>query len=108
MAKAKTAFVCGDCGAEHNKWQGQCAECGAWNTLSEVRLGAGAGAAPQRAGYAGNASPAVLTRLADVEQVAEIRTLVGISELDRVLGGGLVLGSVVLIGGDPGIGKSTL
>ena len=108
MAKPKTAYVCSDCGAEHTKWQGQCAECNAWNTLSEIRLASSAAPAAARAGYAGSASPAALTRLADVEQSAEIRSQIGISELDRVLGGGLVCGSVVLIGGDPGIGKSTL
>src|SRR5437763_10584194 len=107
MAKAKTAYVCGDCGAEHTKWQGQCADCGAWNTLSAITL-APASAPAARSGYAGQASNAVLTRLADVQQVNEIRSQIGIGELDRVLGGGLVHGSVVLIGGDPGIGKSTL
>ena len=110
MAKAKTAYVCTDCGAEHPKWQGSCAECGAWNTLSEIVLQPAvksAGAA--RGGYAGKAAgaPKVMS-LTAVAVTAEARTLTGIGELDRVLGGGLVEGSVVLVGGDPGIGKSTL
>ncbi|MDE2279562.1 MAG: DNA repair protein RadA, partial [Xanthomonadaceae bacterium] len=110
MAKAKTAYVCTDCGAEHAKWQGSCAECGAWNTLSEIVLQPAvksAGAA--RGGYAGKAAgaPKVMP-LTEVAMTVEARTLTGIGELDRVLGGGLVEGSVVLVGGDPGIGKSTL
>ncbi|RDS85568.1 DNA repair protein RadA [Dyella psychrodurans] len=111
MAKAKTAYVCTDCGAEHTKWQGQCIECNAWNTLSEfvVQPVQKSVAAARQGGYAGaaNTVPRV-TPLTDVLVTAESRTLTGIGELDRVLGGGLVDGSVVLIGGDPGIGKSTL
>ena len=114
MAKAKTAYVCGDCGAEYNKWQGQCVACGAWNTLSEFVVqpassGKKASAGAHRDGYAGASAEA--PRVMPLTQVAaevESRTLTGIGELDRVLGGGLVDGSVVLIGGDPGIGKSTL
>ena len=110
MAKAKTAYVCNQCGAEHTRWQGQCAACGAWDTLSEfvVEPAAAAGkAAPKRSGYAGQIS-ARITPLTEVAQQIESRSLIGIGELDRVLGGGLVQGSVVLVGGDPGIGKSTL
>jgi DNA repair protein RadA/Sms len=111
MAKAKTAYVCTDCGAEHPKWQGSCAECGAWNTLSEFVVqpakAAAAGGA-RNSGYAGRADAAKVTALTAVAAETESRTLTGIGELDRVLGGGLVDGSVVLIGGDPGIGKSTL
>ncbi|HET7300021.1 MAG TPA: DNA repair protein RadA [Oleiagrimonas sp.] len=115
MAKAKTAYVCTDCGAEHAKWQGSCMACGAWNTLSEFVVqpaAKGSGPAPggaRNAGYAGRSaeSPKV-TALAGVAAETETRTLTGIGEFDRVLGGGLVEGSVVLIGGDPGIGKSTL
>ncbi|HSX59366.1 MAG TPA: DNA repair protein RadA [Tahibacter sp.] len=109
MAKAKTAYVCNECGSEHTKWQGQCTDCGAWNSLSEIVVTpAKAAAAPRRGGYAGDtAAPRVLS-LVDVAQNIEERTSIGIGELDRVLGGGLVEGSVVLIGGDPGIGKSTL
>lgn len=102
-AKQKTAFVCGDCGAEHGKWQGQCAACGAWNTLREFALGSGGSA---RLGYAGVAAQAA--RLGDVEIAAAARLGSGFAELDRVLGGGFVPGGVVVMGGDPGAGKSTL
>ena len=108
MAKAKTAYVCNQCGAEHTKWQGQCEACGAWNTLSEFVVEAAKPAAVKRAGYAGAAEPPRIVALTDVAAEAETRTRIGIGELDRVLGGGLVDGSVVLVGGDPGIGKSTL
>ena len=107
MAKARTAYVCNQCGAEYNKWQGQCDACGAWNTLSEIVLDSAPKPVQKRAGYAGDTTPKIVS-LTDVALQAESRTLVGIGELDRVLGGGLVDGSVVLIGGDPGIGKSTL
>jgi DNA repair protein RadA/Sms len=107
MAKAKTAYVCNQCGAEYTKWQGQCEACGAWNTLSEFVLEAARAGVVKRTGYAG-AAPAKIVALADVAADAEARTNIGIGELDRVLGGGLVEGSVVLVGGDPGIGKSTL
>ncbi|MEO8808797.1 MAG: DNA repair protein RadA [Rhodanobacter sp.] len=113
MAKAKTAYVCTECGAEHSKWQGQCVDCGVWNTLSAIVLEpATAGKSSvgaQRSSYAGAAagSPQI-TPLTEVMLTTEARTLTGIGELDRVLGGGLVQGSVVLVGGDPGIGKSTL
>lgn len=110
MAKAKTAYVCSDCGAEHAKWQGSCVECGAWNTLSEIVLQPAAkSAGAARGGYAGRVAGASrVMPLTEVALTAEARTLIGIGELDRVLGGGLVEGSVVLVGGDPGIGKSTL
>ncbi len=113
MAKAKTAYVCTECGAEHNKWQGQCVACGLWNTLSAIVLTpsstAAASVGAQRSNYAGSAAgSARVTPLTAVALTTEARTLTGIGELDRVLGGGLVQGSVVLIGGDPGIGKSTL
>ncbi|MDP1696575.1 MAG: DNA repair protein RadA [Xanthomonadaceae bacterium] len=109
MAKAKTAYVCADCGGSHNKWQGQCGECGAWNTLSEVTLApvSTARGGARHAGWAGDGGPQVIA-LSDVQGGDEQRTSTGIGELDRVLGGGLVEGSVVLVGGDPGIGKSTL
>ena len=110
MAKAKTAYACAECGAEHNKWQGQCAECGVWNTLAEfvVQPATKSAAVNPRAGYAGAIDAPKVTRLTTVATEAEQRSATGIAELDRVLGGGLVAGSVVLIGGDPGIGKSTL
>ena len=111
MAKAKTAYVCGECGAEHGKWQGQCAECGLWNTLAEVVLEPAVAArspASRRAGWAGKVDPPRITALADVRSGEEARASTGIGEFDRVLGGGLAEGAVVLVGGDPGIGKSTL
>ena len=115
MAKSKTAFVCNDCGSDYAKWQGQCNDCGAWNTLSEVRLGpAAAGtrsAAPGRAGgsrggYTGTLAEARL--LADIDLDDLPRFSSGAEEFDRVLGGGLVPGSTILVGGNPGAGKSTL
>ncbi|MCB1569619.1 MAG: DNA repair protein RadA, partial [Xanthomonadales bacterium] len=111
MAKARTAYVCAECGAEHSKWQGQCTDCGVWNSLSEIvlepatRSNAPAG---RRGSYAGAVDAARVTQLASIAAEADQRNATGIGELDRVLGGGLVGGSVVLIGGDPGIGKSTL
>jgi len=112
MAKAKTAYVCADCGAEYPKWQGQCDACGAWNTLSEFVVqpakAAAAGGA-RNAGYAGaGTEPPRVQLLAGIAGESESRHPTTIGELDRVLGGGLVEGSVVLVGGDPGIGKSTL
>ena len=109
-SKARTAYVCGECGAEHGKWQGQCAECGAWNTLSEIVLEAPAkGAGPsRRSSWAGKVDPPRVTALKDVRHGEDVRASTGIGEFDRVLGGGLVEGAVVLVGGDPGIGKSTL
>jgi DNA repair protein RadA/Sms len=110
MAKAKTAYVCSQCGAEHTKWQGQCEACGVWNTLSEFVVAPAAAAAggARRSGYSGAAAPARIVPLTEVAASEDVRTRIGIGELDRVLGGGLVDGSVVLVGGDPGIGKSTL
>ncbi|ADV26834.1 DNA repair protein RadA [Pseudoxanthomonas suwonensis 11-1] len=111
--KARTAYVCGECGAEYSKWQGQCGECSAWNSLSQVVLEPASGPGPatpaaRRGGWAGKVDPPKVTALKDVSQAAEVRVSTGIGELDRVLGGGLVEGAVVLVGGDPGIGKSTL
>ncbi|MDY0006199.1 MAG: DNA repair protein RadA [Spongiibacteraceae bacterium] len=107
MAKSRTAFVCNDCGAEFSKWQGQCGECGAWNSVVEIRLGPAPRAGASRGGYAG-AAGGELTRLADIELGELPRISTGAEEFDRVLGGGLVPGSAVLIGGHPGAGKSTL
>ncbi len=111
MAKTKTAYVCTDCGAEHGQWQGQCAMCKAWNTLSQINLGAASGSPATKAdfrkqGYTGMAS--AVQDLATIDLQALPRYSTTISELDRVLGGGLVPGSAVLIGGNPGAGKSTL
>lgn len=105
MSKIKSVYACSACGAESSKWGGQCGECGAWNTLSEV-VQTPMPKGPRVGGYAGRV--AEVTLLADVRADAEARVPTGLSELDRVLGGGLVAGSVVLIGGDPGIGKSTI
>jgi DNA repair protein RadA/Sms len=99
MAKPKSAYVCADCGAHSAKWAGQCPDCGAWNTLAEMRV---AGAAAAAAG--GIAA----TGLDAVELDPDARYATSFAEFDRVLGGGLVPGAVVLLGGDPGVGKSTL
>ncbi len=105
MAKAKTQFVCTECGADFPKWAGQCTECKAWNTLQEIRI---AGKTTARnTGFAG-AGGAEIVQLDQVSMDSQPRQQTGLGELDRVLGGGLVPGSVTLIGGDPGIGKSTL
>ncbi len=106
MAKNKTQYVCAACGASFAKWQGQCTDCGEWNTLQEVRIEADKPSSPRFSGYSGTA--ATICALDAVEAVEESRISTGLDELDRVLGGGLVGGSVVLIGGDPGIGKSTV
>ena len=110
MAKTKTAFVCTDCGTEHGRWQGQCVSCKAWNTLSQINLGASTSPATKadfrRQGYAGEQSN--VQNLSDIDLQSLPRYSSSIGELDRVLGGGLVPGSVVLIGGNPGAGKSTL
>jgi DNA repair protein RadA/Sms len=105
--KIKTAFVCDQCGADYPRWNGQCTSCGEWNTIKEVRLGPAATERGHRtAGYAGSRSEVKL--LSDVNLSQAGRILTGIGEFDRVLGGGIVIGSVVLIGGAPGAGKSTL
>lgn len=109
MAKAKSAYVCTECGGEHSKWQGQCAECGAWNTLKELKLSAASKSSAARTsqGYTGSHSNQVLS-VKDIQLGEVPRFSTGISELDRVLGGGIVPGSVVLVGGDPGVGKSSI
>ena len=109
MAKApKIQYQCSDCGASFPKWAGQCADCGAWNTLQEQVPAASKAAGGRFGGYAGDARSQSVRRLSDVAAERSERISTGLGELDRVLGGGLVLGSVALIGGDPGIGKSTL
>ena len=110
-AKPRTAHVCTECGAEHAKWQGQCEACGAWNTLAEIALETAMQAkspASRRGGWAGKVDAPRITPLAEVRVDAQARASTGIGEFDRVLGGGLAEGAVVLVGGDPGIGKSTL
>jgi DNA repair protein RadA/Sms len=108
MAKVKTAYVCNDCGADFMRWQGQCSECKAWNTITEVRLGTSRPAlTSERRGFAGITRAEVQT-LAHVELADVPRFSSGYGEFDRVLGGGIVPGSAILIGGSPGAGKSTL
>jgi DNA repair protein RadA/Sms len=113
VARARTAFVCTDCGTQHPRWLGRCSGCGAWQTLVEEPVG-GAGPEPAAAaprvlatgggrGVRGKALP-----LKEIDAEAAPRFATGLAELDRVLGGGLVPGSVVLLGGEPGVGKSTL
>jgi DNA repair protein RadA/Sms len=101
--RAKAIYACNECGGQSTKWQGQCPHCGAWNTLVE--------AVAERAGqhrYAGGAKAAALVPLARIPAREASRMPTGVAEFDRALGGGLIAGQVVLIGGDPGIGKSTL
>jgi DNA repair protein RadA/Sms len=102
MAKARPLYTCGNCGGQQPKWQGQCPDCGAWNTFTEAVT------VPKRAERSQYAGQVQITRLDRVDIGPVERLTTGLSELDRVLGGGLVPGGVVLIGGDPGIGKSTL
>src|SRR5512135_3690811 len=104
MAKEKTVFAFESCGAISPKWLGKCPECGGWNTMVEEREAPERGVAAQYVeGTRSHPTP-----IGEIASEGEHRSSVGIGELDRVLGGGLVKGSVVLVGGDPGIGKSTL
>lgn len=107
MAKIKTIFSCTECGAQSPKWAGQCPDCGAWNTLVEG-VENQAKTSGRNAVYASLAPTAQVQSLTDIKPRENDRINTGSAELDRVLGGGLVPGSVVLIGGDPGVGKSTL
>jgi len=104
-SQRKTVFFCQNCGAEYPKWSGQCSECGAWNTLVE---GVAAAKARGRGTASLVAASSAVQRLDQVAEEDTARIPTGLSELDRVLGGGIVPGAVILIGGDPGIGKSTL
>ena len=103
---AQTVFVCGSCGARAGKWYGRCPDCGAWNAMAEEPARAPARAGAARFGLPATGETACL--YADVDPVAAERLASGFAEFDRVLGGGIVPGSVVLLGGEPGIGKSTL
>ncbi len=106
--KSRTVFNCQECGAQSQKWLGRCPECGAWNTLVEERAAEAAAAGPEstrRYSLAASTGPQLY---ADIDTVVAERLTTGIDEFDRVLGGGVVPGSLVLIGGEPGIGKSTL
>jgi DNA repair protein RadA/Sms len=110
MKTPRSAFVCQECGAQSPKWMGRCADCGAWNSFVEERVEpssrGGANGADSRYGLAASGSEA--RRWSDIDAIATERLSSGISEFDRVLGGGIVPGSLVLLGGEPGIGKSTL
>ncbi len=105
MARAKTSYVCRECGYENPRWMGKCPECGAWNTMQEVRAEPQEAARPmkRRGGIGEDALP-----MRDISTDSQIYQPTGIGELDRVLGGGIVEGALVLVGGEPGIGKSTL
>ena len=111
MAKEKTAYVCSNCGQESTKWIGKCPNCGQWNTFKEIRLGNGS---TSRSSFSHSYRPAMLeernkpVKLKDIPALDDPRIDTGDAELNRVLGGGLVAGSLVLLGGEPGIGKSTL
>ena len=102
MAKANSQYVCNECGGQTSKWQGQCPHCLAWNTLTEVVQ------ETRSRRFQGVAEGGEVVRLKNVQAVETPRLSAGLTEFDRVLGGGLVAGGVVLLGGDPGIGKSTL
>src|SRR5438445_13895972 len=102
-AAPKTAFVCQQCGNDYPKWIGKCPSCGGWNTLIEERI-----VAPQKGRSGPARAPRAPIALNDVPPDAETRIATGIGEFDRVLGGGIVRGSLVLLGGDPGIGQSSL
>ena len=109
MKPAKTFFVCQECGAQAPKWMGRCADCGAWNSLAEERAqeapSAAGATSPARYALGGGAGARLY---ADIQMADSPRLATGIEEFDRVLGGGVVPGSLVLLGGEPGIGKSTL
>ncbi len=105
MARARASYVCQNCGAVSQRWQGKCEACGEWNTIIEEAAALGVGGAAGRKGLVGRAF--ALESLAGVSKPVE-RIITGIGELDRVAGGGFVPGSATLIGGEPGIGKSTL
>ena len=108
MAKKKTVYHCTECGAEYPKWQGFCSQCGVWNSIEEEEIIIGKQDKASRTFTAQSITSSKPVRLGDIEQRSESRLSLGDPELDRVLGGGLVEGSFILLGGEPGIGKSTL
>jgi DNA repair protein RadA/Sms len=115
MVKTKTAYRCSECGSEYSKWQGRCDTCGEWNTLVEEivarKSGGGSGTARRIGGsraFADGGSVAIASKLRDVTGSSAMRRNTGLDEFDFVLGGGIVPGSMILVGGEPGIGKSTL
>ena len=105
MAKTKVEFVCRDCGSSHHQWAGQCLDCKEWNTLEEIVISQATSSKPESLK---DLPSSKVQNLSEIKSQNNNRLSTGLSELDRTLGGGLVDGSVVLIGGDPGIGKSTL
>ena len=105
MAKAKSIFFCTECGNETPKWAGRCPSCGAWNTLVEQAV---SDAVKAKSGGRGRGFRSKARPIGELDTTQEIRFPTGMGELDRVLGGGAVQGSLVLVGGAPGIGKSTL
>lgn len=110
MAKEKIKYVCSECGADHPRWAGQCGGCGSWNTISEfkeAKLSPAAKSAGKRNGYAGGSATGALS-LKDIPEQMEDRLYTHNGEFDRVCGGGVVIGSINLISGDPGAGKTTL
>ncbi|MGN0663982.1 MAG: DNA repair protein RadA [Negativibacillus sp.] len=105
MAKSKSCYVCTECGSVQSRWMGKCPDCGSWNTLEETVLEE---SAPKGKAAPASAAVAVISTLKEIDSSEENRYTTGMSELNRVLGGGIVPGSVILLSGDPGIGKSTL
>lgn len=103
MAKIKSAWFCSECGAESPKWQGKCPSCGAWNTMVEEKI-----SAKSKNAAGARRAKSKIQKVTEIELNEEPRIKMPSNELNRVLGGGLVAGSLVLIGGEPGIGKSTL
>ena len=103
--KQKTLYVCSDCGNESPKWSGKCFACGAWNTLQEMNVPT---KKTQKEGNFSRERRGVLTKITQIDVQDEVRFDTGMEELNRVLGGGAVHGSLVLVGGEPGIGKSTI
>ena len=108
MKPPKVVFVCQECGAQSQKWLGRCAECGAWNSFVEERAAPTEAAAGAAARYALASAGSGARKYDEIDEMVSVRLSTGIGEFDRVLGGGLVPGSLVLLGGEPGIGKSTL
>ena len=108
MAKKKTVYYCSECGAQYPKWQGYCSQCGTWNSIEEEEIILTKGDKPTSTFTATSITASKPVRLGDIQHREEVRLSMGDPELDRVLGGGLVEGAFVLIGGEPGIGKSTL